>query len=793
VSAATSATTLSDTASVTTAGDNNAANNSFTNGVAITASPDLAISKTASSIFVAGSTATFSIFVNNASQGPTVGGITVTDTLNANFTFVSGTGTGWACSAVAQVVTCTNSGPIAGGAPAANIVLTVAVNVAATGSIGNTATVQTTDDNNAANNSSTATVTITAASPDLSITKTVSGAFVAGSNGTFQIAVSNIGTAATTGTITVTDTLNSAFTFVSGTGTSWTCAAVLQVVTCTNPGPVAGGSATGNITLTVNIGGGASGSIANTATVADPGDTTDVADKSSTATATFGAPPTANCGNAPTGNESMLHGQYAFRLQGWQGSGNGLPIAMAGSFNTDGTGKIGTLTGGIGGDLDIGAQHKIIAPSSTTSNSLYKVGPDGTGSGFLGCVVLTTSFGNTTADVTFTFSLNAAVAGVASKGRIIEFDTGSAARAAGEIMLQDTAAFSGGNTSALHANYAFGGSGQGQNKRFAIAGSFTLNPATGAMSAVAFDSDSAGTLLNVASTTGSLPPASVSALDGRATLSISQALLTGGLSPASAIVYIVNANEMFLLSADPSVIYSGKIIVSAASYTSAAIVGNQMFHVTGQNQCTISTPCASVGIGALSFAATNSTSGTFTGDIFNFDTTNLATTMNIPAGTFTLTSASGRLAIANAGGNPPVLYLATPATNTEPITAFLVGTDNSVIFGASEAGASGAITTASLAGKYFVGNDEPADNTVKDRIEVVTIASNGTFIGTGNSSGSSGLQLLRPDSGTITITNTPDVGVGNAGVLSILITNGKRILVIDESSSAPAILIIELQ
>jgi uncharacterized repeat protein (TIGR01451 family) len=813
VSAATPAGNLTDTAAVATSGDNNAVNNSSTNTVAINAAPDLNIVKTGSSNFVAGSNATFQIAVNNVSTGPTVGGIVVTDLLNANFTFVSATGTGWACSAVAQAVTCNNSGPIAGGASAANIVLTVAVNVAAAGSISNTATVATTDDNNAANNTSTATIAVTAAAPDLSIAKTASGAFVAGSNGAFQISVSNIGNAFTTGTITVTDTLNSAFTFVSGIGTNWTCAAAGQVVTCTNPGPLANGSATGNITLTVGISGAASGSIANTATVSDPGDTTDVADKSSTATVTLGGTVPANCGNAPSGNESMLHGQYAFRLQGWQGSGSGVPIAMAGSFNADGTGKVGTLTGGIGGDLDTntvnpGPQHKTISPSSSTTNSGYKVGPDGTGSGFLGCVVLTTNIGNTTADVTFTFSLNAPAGGstIVTKGRIIEFDdiTGVGTRAAGEIMLQDTTAFSGGNTSALHANYAFGGSGQGPNARFAIAGSFTLNPATGAMSAVGFDSDSAGTLLTVASTTGSIPPASVSAVDGRATLTITQALLTGPPSPASAIVYIVNANEMFLLGADPFAlsepVYSGKIIVSAASYTSATIVGNQMFHVTGQNQCPIgsqTTPCATVGLGALTFAATNSTAGTVTGDIFNFDQTNGAVTTNISAGTFTLTQASGRLVLANVGGShPPILYLATPATNTEAITAFIVGTDNSVIFGASEAGASGAITTSSLAGKYFAGSDEPADNTVKNRVEVLTLLANGTFTGTANSSGSSApvLRLLQSDSGTIAITNSPDVGVGNAGPQSVVITNGKRILVIDESSgSAPVIIIIELQ
>src|ERR1039458_4242464 len=362
VSAAAPAGNLSDTAVVATTGDNNVANNTSTNTVAIAAAPDLAIVKTASSNFVAGSNATYSIAVNNVSTGPTVGGITVTDTLNANFTFGSGAGTGWACSAVAQLVTCTNSGPIAGSASAANIVLTVAVNAAATGSISNTATVQTTDDNNAANNSSTATVTVTAAAPDLSITKTTSGAFVAGSNGIFQIAVSNVGTAATAGTITVTDTLNAAFAFVSsGTGTNWTCAAVLQVVTCTNPGPIANGAAAGNITLTVGISGAASGSIANTATVADAGDTTDVADKTSTVNANVGSGSTASV-----------------QITNPQSQPQPIPLGTGGIVNfiatiTNGANGVGvnwTVNGIAGGSSTVGT----ITPSTTsgaTQQAMY--------------------------------------------------------------------------------------------------------------------------------------------------------------------------------------------------------------------------------------------------------------------------------------------------------------------------------------------------------------------------------------------------------------------------------------
>jgi uncharacterized repeat protein (TIGR01451 family) len=807
VSAATPAGNQTDTATVATSGDNNAANNSSTNTVAINAAPDLAIVKTATSNFVAGANGTFAIAVSNvAGAGSTVGAITVTDTLNANFTFVSGTGAGWSCAAAAQVVTCTNAGPIAGGASAANIVLTVAVNLAASGTITNTATVQTTDDNNALNNTSTASVTVTAAAPDLSIAKTAVGAFVPGSNGTFQIAINNIGTASTTGAITVTDTLNSAFTFVSGTGTGWTCAAASQVVTCTNPGPVANGSATGNITLTVGISGAATGSISNTATVADAGDTTDVGDKSSTASASIGAANT--CIGFPTGNESMLHGQYAILLNGWQGSGNGTPVAIAASFATDGAGNIASLTGGSGGDLDIntatgGAQHSFIKPSGAGVVSTYTVGPDGTGAGFLGCAVVAT--GNPNVTVRFTFALGGVVSGVASKGRVIEFDdtTGAGIRAAGEMRLQDATAFSMGNTTGLHTNYAFGEDGFDSTGHFAIAGSIVLNPATGAITGGSFDEDDAGTLQNNVGVTGNIPFTSVSAIDGRATLSITVSAFTTNVA-----IYEVNANEFFTIGTDSfnlgNPISTGRAIVSAASYTSAAIAGNQMLHLAGQNTCNISsvqTPCGSASIGLLNFTAGTATTGTITGDIYNYDIADGAQAENFPSATpatFTLTGSTGRMTVANAGTHPPVFYLASPAANTDPVTAFIVGTDSSGLFGTAEAGATAAITTSSLAGNYFVGNEDMADNTVKNQMSVDTVAANGTISGTGDQSGQNGLQTNKPTNGTITITNLGSAsnsapGTGNVGPQTIAITNGKRLIFIDESGGPASVIIVELQ
>ena len=90
--------------------------------------------------------------------------------------------------------------------------------------------------------------------------------------GVYTLAVTNRGTGATIGAITVTDSLPQGLAFVSGTGTGWTCSAAGLVVTCTNPGPLAAGDSS-LIALTVNVGFAAFPQVTNGAVVATPGDT----------------------------------------------------------------------------------------------------------------------------------------------------------------------------------------------------------------------------------------------------------------------------------------------------------------------------------------------------------------------------------------------------------------------------------------------------------------------------------------------------------------------------------------
>lgn len=104
---------------------------------------------------------------------------------------------------------------------------------------------------------------------DLSISKSSNGVFTAGTNGVYTIGVTNNGPSSTSGTITVTDTLPAQFSYVSATGTGWTCGynAGNRTVTCTRTDVLAMGASVPPITLTVFVGDVTTPSVTNTATV----------------------------------------------------------------------------------------------------------------------------------------------------------------------------------------------------------------------------------------------------------------------------------------------------------------------------------------------------------------------------------------------------------------------------------------------------------------------------------------------------------------------------------------------
>jgi hypothetical protein len=109
--------------------EGNEGNNSCSDTVVVSA-PDLTVGKTHSpSNFVINDQGdSIIITVTNGGGAPSSGTVTVTDTLPAGLTYASFSGAGWACGAIAQVVTCTTSNAIAANGGTSQV--TILVNVA---------------------------------------------------------------------------------------------------------------------------------------------------------------------------------------------------------------------------------------------------------------------------------------------------------------------------------------------------------------------------------------------------------------------------------------------------------------------------------------------------------------------------------------------------------------------------------------------------------------------------------------------------------------------------------------
>lgn len=94
---------------------------------------------------------------------------------------------------------------------------------------------------------------------DITISKTHTGSFTAGKNGTFTITLTANGSGSTDGSdnFTVTDSLPTGLTFVSGGGNGFSCSASGQTVTCTGSVAMSGTGQSGpssiSFPLTVHV------------------------------------------------------------------------------------------------------------------------------------------------------------------------------------------------------------------------------------------------------------------------------------------------------------------------------------------------------------------------------------------------------------------------------------------------------------------------------------------------------------------------------------------------------------
>jgi hypothetical protein len=408
------------------------------------------------------------------------------------------------------------------------------------------------------------------------------------------------------------------------------------------------------------------------------------------------------CGS---GSESLLTGQYAIQLKGFDASG---PAGMLASFTADGAGNITAGVEDINSSGLSGVQTNVPV---TTADSSYTIGSD-----HRGCLTLVA------AGVTrvFRFAVELINAGVAGGARIIEFDT-TGTNTSGTVRIQDPSDFS---NAAVSGNYAFraispltSAAGGGY---FAALGVLNLagTTVTGSgdinINGIVDSGDVGYPATPITFTAGTY---NIGA-NGRGTMSFTPP----GSPTIHAIVYVLFTNQLFLMSSDAqsatNTVFSGDAqLQTLGSYTNSSLSTASLLFANGQTatgaggtsrvEAGVFTPD---GIGSFTLSGDQNSGGTISGVT--------------AAGTYSVAS-NGRVQVTNTGGTTPTLlvYMVSPSMS------YVMSTDTHVMAGDVESQSGGPFANASLSGTYSVGTINPFD-----AANVLT-AGVATYDGAGNVTG----------------------------------------------------------
>ncbi len=264
---------------------------------------NVAGTNTMSGDFAPGSSITYTVTLSNSTTSPQSDnpGNEFTDVLPVELVLISASATSGTATANLGTNTVSWNGTLAGSG-SVTITMTATLNNVADGIIvSNQGTINYDADGNGTNEASRLTddPSVGGASDptnfavdskaDLTISKSHSGNFYPAQVGaTYIITINNIGTGATDGTVTVTDTVPTGFTPTGPVGAvnGWTCTINGQTLTCTRSDTLAGGGASyPSIILTVNVANPAPLNVTNTATVSGGGEVNTSNNTTSDATA----------------------------------------------------------------------------------------------------------------------------------------------------------------------------------------------------------------------------------------------------------------------------------------------------------------------------------------------------------------------------------------------------------------------------------------------------------------------------------------------------------------------------
>jgi hypothetical protein len=469
------------------------------------------------------------------------------------------------------------------------------------------------------------------------------------------------------------------------------------------------------------------------------------------------------CGS---GSESLLNGQYALALQGFDSNGN---VALIGGVLTaDGAGNV--TAGALDMNLSAGVTNLAVA-----AGSKYKIGSDARG-----CMAITTTAGAQN----YRFSL-----GASGNGHIINFDT-TGPFTTGVLRKQTPAAFS---TAQISGNYAFGAaspqdSAQGGGK-FAAAG--VINLSGGSITGGSVDYNLYNANANTITLDGVLNaptwPASplsfgtggtytVSA-NGRGTLSFTP---SGG-SVVNEYIYVVSSTELLVMSSDARTVnnlFAGSAMKqSGGPFATTSLNGKSVFYDSKPSGGG-GTAGSSVEIGIVT---TTGASATFSFAGYNNGGGNVQTpTNNTASGTFSV-AANGRVTLAGPGGGGiPEFYLFSPNNG------FAVDSGNGAHSGLLEAQ-----TSTSVSGTYAYGSIAPQAAGEKDSTGA-PVFTGGNLTVTDDKNAQGTLSPNGGSSGTYSVDATGVVFIPasctpgtSCEKIGTVITSSKFVMMDAKSSSAP--------
>jgi hypothetical protein len=448
------------------------------------------------------------------------------------------------------------------------------------------------------------------------------------------------------------------------------------------------GSGTLPAGLSLNAG---TGAITGTPTAAGTSTfTMEIADSSAptpataTQALTLDVTSTSVCGS---GSESLLKGQYAISVTGFDASG---PAVMLASFTADGTGKITAGTEDINSSGASGVQSNLPV---TTATSSYNIGSDNKG-----CLTLTA--GGVTR--TFRFTVGNITGGVSKGGRIVEFNfppLAAGTNTVGTISIQDPQSFS---TASVTGSFNFAinspltaAAGGGNSVGVGV---MNLNP-TGPTLTGAVDLNTNGTVNSGNPLTS---PITLTAgtynigANGRGSLSFGAGATTIHLT-----VYAINSAQLLMMSSDPQTAtnpaYSGFAGIQAAgvAFAASSLTGTGVMFLSGQtapgagnSSRVVAGLFNSDGTSAFSFLGDRSSGGTIGTQSLN--------------GGYTVAT-NGRVVISSTGSLTPS-FIAYLVNQNEGLA---ISTDSYAMVGDVEPQTGAPFSNSSLSGTYAIATIDP--------------------------------------------------------------------------------------